>query len=358
MKTLIELAESAWLPDWLVRRGIRTLLARRLKQQPKPDSQQLETFIQQLKHSPLAVSTEVANEQHYEVPATFYQLVLGPHLKYSCGWWPEDCRQLADSEAAMLKLTCQRAELQNGMKILELGCGWGSLTLSMAKHYPNSQITAVSNSRSQREWIMSQARQQGLNNVNIITCDICDFETEQTFDRVVSVEMFEHLRNYQLLFKRISNWLNPQGKLFVHIFCHHHSPYLFETEGAANWMGRHFFTGGMMPSESLLLQFQDDLKIDQQWKINGQHYARTCESWLQNLDQNYHTIFDLFASDLDKRKSKIMIQRWRIFFMACAELFRYHGGDEWYVAHYLFENSRNSLREKTESPLTPFNPIP
>ena len=343
MKTLIGLAERAILPDWLIRKGIRQLLVARLKE-AKEQFDGLEQFADQLRQSPLAVHTDQANEQHYEVPARFFATVLGPHLKYSCAWWPSGCQILADAETRMLKLTCLRAEIEDGMKILELGCGWGSLTLWIAERFPECKIVALSNSNRQREWIMAQCDKLGLSNVEVITSDICDFDPDKTFDRVVSVEMFEHLRNYQILFDRIASWLVPGGKLFAHIFCHREIPYEFQTAGKADWMGRHFFTGGIMPAEKLLLQFESDLKLEQRWRINGQHYARTCEAWLTNLDQQSTQLVELFADSLNKRQARIVLQRWRMFFMACAELFNYQHGEEWFVSHYLFKNeSSNSI---------------
>jgi cyclopropane-fatty-acyl-phospholipid synthase len=246
---------------------------------------------------------------------------------------------LAEAEVEMLRRTCERALIKDGMRVLELGCGWGSLTLWIAEQFPACKITAVSNSASQRSFIEARARERGLTNVRIITADMRDFTTHETFDRIVSVEMFEHMRNYELLFRQVSKWLKPKGKAFVHVFCHRNSPYLFETEGAANWMGRHFFTGGMMPSEDLFSHFADDLAIEKQWRVNGMHYWRTCEAWLSNLDRHRDAILDCFRADLSDRDAKLSLQRWRIFFMACAELFRYRGGDEWFVSHYLFESA-------------------
>lgn len=339
---VIQWAESGWIPDWLIRIGIRKLLAARIRDERSLHQQQagesLSTFVQQLRNSPLAVHTQEANSQHYEVPAEFFQAVLGPRLKYSCCLYSQGAESLVAAEQEMLDLTCRRAGLQDGMQILELGCGWGSLTIWMAQQYPNSQIVAVSNSHGQRRFIEQRCRELNLTNVEVITCDVCEFDIDRQFDRVVSVEMFEHLRNYQELLRRISTWLKPEGSLFVHVFCHRELPYLFETEGAANWMGRHFFTGGMMPSEDLLPQFQDDLKLSQAWTVNGLDYAATCEAWLERLDQNYAALKQRFAADLGAKEAARTLQRWRIFFMACAELFRHRDGTEWYVAHYLFAN--------------------
>jgi cyclopropane-fatty-acyl-phospholipid synthase len=337
---LIELAEKGVLPDAVVRLGIRRLLARRSRTERAQGSadrqQRLREFADSLRDQPLAVETDSANEQHYEVPAEFFQLVLGPRLKYSCCQFDTSGASLAEAEEAMLQQTCERAEIVDGMRVLELGCGWGSLTLWMAQHYPASHIVAVSNSASQRCFILGRAEQLGLTNVEVITADMRDFQTDQRFDRVVSVEMFEHMRNYQLLFHRVSGWLADQGKAFVHVFCHRDTPYLFEVEGADNWMGRHFFTGGMMPAEELFGCFDRELHVQQQWRVSGMHYWRTCEAWLENLDRNRVTILQRFRQDCSDQEAKLCVQRWRMFFMACGELFRYRGGDEWFVAHYLF----------------------
>ena len=336
MVSMIDLAESGFLPDGLIRFGIRRLLSKRLQELQLNNSLTTKAFAEQLATGPLAINVDSANSQHYEVTAEFFQKVLGPRLKYSSCRFPASNCSLAEAENSMLWLTCNRAEIEDGMRILELGCGWGSLTLWIAERYPNCEITAVSNSNSQREFILNEAKSQGLANVRVITSDMNYFEIREKFDRVVSVEMFEHMRNYQVLFHRVSNWLLPTGKAFVHVFCHRNSPYLFETEGANNWMGRHFFTGGTMPSESLFKHFNKKLKIEKQWIVSGLEYWRTCEAWLKNLDLNRDSIMSRFSEDLDTQEARICIQRWRIFFMACAELFRYRGGDEWFVAHYLF----------------------
>ena len=289
-----------------------------------------------------AVETDAANRQHYEVPAEFFEWVLGPRLKYSACLFPTAATTLADAEEEMLRETCRRAEIKDGMSVLELGCGWGSLTLWMAEQYPECQVTAVSSSASQREFIERFASDRGLSNVRVITADMRNFSTKQRFERILSVEMFEHMRNYELLFRRISSWLTDRGKAFVHVFCHRDTPYLFETEGATNWMARHFFTGGTMPSEDLFGHFGEDLKIQRQWRVNGMHYWRTCEQWLKNANRNRAEILARFERDLSPRESKRYLQRWRIFFMACAELFRYGEGDEWFVAHYLLQQTAST----------------
>lgn len=337
---LIDFAEKKLLPDPVLRLGIRQLLKKRLQDEmafdPEQASLRKHVCIDMLRNSPIAIETDAANEQHYEVPARFYQLVLGKHLKYSGCFWDVDCLTLDDAERAMLDIYLKRAQLQNGQQILELGCGWGSLTLHMAEKLPYARITAVSNSHSQRRHIEKTLQQRGLSNVRVLTCDVNELELDEQFDRVVSVEMFEHMRNYQRLFDKIGQWLNSDGKLFVHIFCHRSVVYPFETEGEDNWMGRYFFTGGLMPSADTLLHFQQQLQIEQQWLVNGKHYQQTAEAWLANTDQHQDEIISLFEQVYGAEQAKLWWQRWRLFFMACAELFGYRDGTEWLVGHYLF----------------------
>lgn len=338
---LLSLAESGWMPDRVIRMGIRRLLAKRLRSLPQPaqrHAQELQ-IVELLSKDILAVETQKANEQHYEVPALFFERVLGRHLKYSCGYFESETTSLDDAEEKMLGLTCQRAELQDGQTILELGCGWGSLTVWMAENFPTAKITAVSNSHSQKRFIEQRLEQRGLSNVTVVTCDVNQFQTNLLYDRVVSVEMFEHLRNYRELFRRIAGWLLPEGKMFVHVFCHRQSSYLFETEGADNWMGRNFFTGGTMPAADLFSRFDQDLKIEQQWQVNGLHYWRTCEAWLKNLETHRRELDSLFQHQLSHTAARVALQRWRIFIMACAELFRYRDGEEWFVSHYRFRRA-------------------
>jgi cyclopropane-fatty-acyl-phospholipid synthase len=261
-------------------------------------------------------------------------------LKYSCCFYERDDDALEQAETKMLRLTCQRAGLEDGMDLLELGCGWGSLSLWIAEQYPQSRILAISNSGTQRAFIQEQCRQGGLTNLEVRTADARDFDTDRKFDRVLSVEMFEHMRNYDLLFRRIAGWLRSEGKLFVHIFCHRHLAYRFETAGRNDWMGRHFFTGGIMPAVNLFAHFPDDLTLQRQWEVGGLQYARTCEDWLVNLDRNREALLRVLADTGARDKSPILLQRWRMFLMACAELFAYAGGTEWFVAHYLFQHAR------------------
>jgi cyclopropane-fatty-acyl-phospholipid synthase len=333
---MINAMERGWMPDSLVRVGIRRLCGQRLASLAKEPAGQPD-YVRSLRASPVAVQTQAANEQHYELPAEFFSLTLGKHKKYSCGYWPEANTSLDQSEQAALDLTFARAELANGQEILELGCGWGSITLAMAEKFPGAKITAVSNSSSQRAYIEAQAKARGLANVTVLTRDVAtatDFGGP--FDRVVSVEMFEHMRNYGQLFSRVAGWLKPGGKAFVHIFTHRKFSYLFETEGEDNWMGRYFFTGGQMPSRDLFSQFSEHLKISKQWEWNGTHYQKTSEAWLKNQDAHRDEIMKIFRETYGK-DAVVWFNRWRVFFLAVAELFGYADGKEWGVTHYLFE---------------------
>jgi cyclopropane-fatty-acyl-phospholipid synthase len=294
-------------------------------------------FIDRTLTEPIAVQSAAANEQHYEVPSKFFQQVLGPKLKYSSCYWPDGVNSLEAAENESLRVTCENAQLEDGMKILELGCGWGSLSLWMADRYRSSQITSVSNSSSQRRFIEARAAELGLSNLNVVTADMNDFSTDGAFDRIVSVEMFEHMRNHRELMRRVHDWLCPDGKLFVHIFCHRRSAYLFETDGPQNWMGRHFFTGGMMPSADLLPCASTSLRLVNQRNWNGAHYARTCRAWLENLDRANEVLQPVLADTYGNAEAVRWHNRWRLFFMACEELFAFNGGNEWFVSHYLFQ---------------------
>lgn len=337
---IIELAERGVAPDILIRLGIRRMLKKRLEAEQTRDPDVVEArkvaLMKVCAAGPIAVEQHAANEQHYEVPAGFYKMVLGAKLKYSSGYWSEKVRTLTEAEETMLALTCERAELESGQKVLELGCGWGSLSLWMAEKYPASSITAVSNSASQKAYIDQCAEDRGLHNLNVITADAATFSAAEKFDRVVSVEMFEHMRNHRELMQRIHQWLAPGGKLFVHIFCHKNAFYPFEIEGEQNWMGRMFFTGGVMPSFDLLDRSQECFTLQGSWRVNGVHYVRSLEAWLDNADARREEILPLLEQTYGREQAKIWLQRWRMFFMACSELFGYAGGEEWFVGHYLF----------------------
>ena len=320
---------SVYLPDFVLRFGMRRLLQSTLNEPSKPD----EEFAEDLKKRSIAEATEKANEQHYEVPAAVYETMLGPWLKYSSGFWPNENTTLEESEEAMLNMMCERAELgaPDVKTVLDLGCGWGSAALFIASKYPNLKVTCVSNSESQREYIKAKATTMGLNNVTPVTMDanVMDFPAD-SFDRIVSNEMLEHMKNYQKLFAKIAKWLTSNGKIFIHIFTHKNKSYHFEK----GWMAETFFTGGTMPSANLLRQFQDDLVLEDQWKVNGKHYSRTLEAWLVKLDNNRDKLVPVFQEVYGD--AKLWHHNWRLFNMACSELFRFNDGEEWYVSHYRF----------------------
>jgi cyclopropane-fatty-acyl-phospholipid synthase len=330
------------VPDALIRLGIRSRLAGTLAPFEKLNCEERQAKVMQhvseLKASPVAIATDEANEQHYELPTLFFERVLGKHMKYSSGYWDEGVTSIDESEARMLAITCERAALEDGHRILELGCGWGSLTLWMAAHYPQAKITAVSNSRTQKIHIDSQLAARGLTNVEVKTVNMIHYEGEgdAEFDRVVSVEMFEHMKNYEILLGRIGRWLKPGGALFVHIFTHREYAYHYEAEGEDDWMARYFFTGGQMPSDDLLLYFQEALKIEGHWHVSGSHYQKTSEAWLERMDAARAELLPLIGETYGKDQQTRWWVYWRLFFMACAELWGYCGGDEWIVSHYRF----------------------
>ena len=340
------------LPDAVLRRAIRLLLRRRRAAvtggSVEQRSERRRALVRSLSTAPVAVATGEANDQHYEVPTELFEAMLGPHLKYSSGWWPPGVHDLAHAEAAMLELTCERAELADGQDVLDLGCGWGSLTLWIAARYPRSRVVAVSNSATQREHIEKRAAAQGLDNVVVRTCDVNRLGVEAhgdlvhpgAFDRVVSVEMFEHVRNHAALTERIATWLRPGGKLFVHVFAHRSEPYLFETGARADWMARHFFTGGMMPSHELLLRTVRGLEVEDHWAVSGRHYARTLRAWLERLDAEREHVVALLADTYGAAPAEAWFHRWRVFTIACEELFAFAGGDEWHVTHLRFARPR------------------
>ena len=335
--------EQGLVPDAVVRLGIRRLLKQRLAEIADGDAEasaaQAQAFVEALRGAPLALVPEKANEQHYEVPAEFFGRVLGPHRKYSSCWWPEGVATLESAEAAALRATCERAGLADGQRILELGCGWGSLTLWMAEHYPGSHVTAVSNSHSQRAHIEAEAARRQLGNIRVITCDVNALQLDERYDRIVSVEMFEHLRNWPEAFARVARWLGPQGRFFMHVFVHRSTPYAFVERDASDWMSRHFFSGGMMPSDDLALHCQRDLRLLRRWRWDGRHYQRTAEAWLANMDAQRTELWPLFEQTYGSDQAGVWWTRWRLFFLSVSELFGHDGGQQWWVSHYLFERA-------------------
>jgi cyclopropane-fatty-acyl-phospholipid synthase len=331
----IALVERGLVPDSLTRAGIRRLCAKRLAEETAGGEGRQRAFLASLACGPVAPVPEKANEQHYELPPAFMALALGPQMKYSSCYYATGRESLAEAEEAMLALTAARAQLADDQSILELGCGWGSLTLWMAEKYPKSRILAVSNSAPQRDYILARARERGLTNIDILTQDMNDLEIDALFDRIVSVEMFEHMRNYPELMRRVASWLMPGGKLFVHVFCHKTLAYPFVDEGDDDWMARHFFSGGQMPSEGLLLNFQDRLENEGMWIVDGRHYEKTANDWLDNLDRCHDEALEVLRP-VYGRDAALWLRRWRVFYMACAELFGYAGGSQWRVAHYRF----------------------
>ena len=358
-KPVVALMERGWIPESVCRAMIRRLCSQRLVELRREAGEQgpagvVQKLVQDSMNQPLAPVPEKANEQHYEVPPEFYDLVLGPRKKYSCCFFEDSSSTLAEAEIASLEITCQRAEIENGMDILELGCGWGSLTIWLAEKYPSSHITAVSNSHGQRRYIEAELLRLGLSErVTVITTDMNEFETDQQFDRVVSLEMFEHMRNYQRLLANISRWLRKDGKLFVHVFAHRDFAYEFQTKGAANWMGQYFFTGGIMPSADLFSHYPENLRVQRKWQWSGTHYQRTCAAWRKEMLRNRGDVLEVLASTYGESMARTWLNRWTMFFWAGEELFGFEDGSQWCVMHYLFDQvAKPELTPEYSEPLS------
>lgn len=327
------------IPDAALRSGSRLGAGWRERRESRGgielQERRLRVLVDRMTTGSIAELPEKANEQHYELPAEFLGIVLGPRRKYSSCLWEPGTTTLAQAEEAMLEVTCRRAQVCDGMRILDLGCGWGSLSLWLAERYPNAQITGVSNSHGQREWIEAQARERGFANLRVITADVNTFAPDGRFDRVISVEMFEHLRNWQELLRRISTWLDDDGKLFVHVFTHRSLPYLFES----TWAAERFFSAGVMPSHDLLLRFQRDLELNDRWAVNGTHYQRTLTAWLRQLDQRADEALVLLqSSGRTPAEARVLLGGWRLFLISAAQMWGYKGGDAWIVSHYLLRH--------------------
>ena len=332
------LLEKGVLPDHTIRWGMRQLLAQKLKEEQADGIEfgqaRIMKLIHQMHASPIALSTGEANAQHYELPTEFFQLCLGKHLKYSSCYYRTGKESLDQAEADMLTITCERAALEDGQHVLEFGCGWGSLSLFMAARYPNSRITAVSNSRTQKAFIDAQAANRGLKNLTVITCDMNIFSIDHRFDRIVSVEMFEHMRNWGKLLAKAASFLKPDGKMFIHIFTHREHAYLYDHTDESDFIGKYFFTGGIMPSDHLMLYFQDHLQVEEHWRVPGTHYGQTSEHWLANMDANKSKIMPIVEKTYGQHNAVKWWNYWRVFYMACAELWNYKNGSEWMVSHY------------------------
>ncbi len=341
----MRLVETNRVPDWLIRAVLRRSLTQTLKRRYRTSLEERtaekRALIEKLQQSPIAIHTDDPNRQHYEVPSDFFRVVLGKRLKYSCCYWPDGKTSLDEAEEAMLRLTCERARLEDGMEVLDLGCGWGSLSLWIAEQYPHCRVLAVSNSHTQREYIEGQCRARGYGNVEVMTADVVEFDAERHFDRVLSIEMFEHMKNYDLLMARIASWLKPEGMLFVHIFSHREHAYEFDASDPRDWMAQTFFTGGTMPSDDLLLYFQHDLQLFDHWRVDGTHYTRTLNAWLDKLDGNTTQARRIMAETYGPQNATRWLANWRLFFLICSEVWSLDGGREYLVSHYLFEKRGN-----------------
>jgi len=330
--------QDAPFPDFIARPAIDSLVSEARKRLDREGPHDEAAFARDMAQRAIAEHTAAANEQHYELPPEFFEICLGKRLKYSCCLYPADDTTLDQAEEAALAETCDHAVLTDGQRVLELGCGWGSLSLWMAERYPNSSITAVSNSHGQRGHIEAQARARGLTNLTVITCDMNDFkpDTSGGFDRIVSVEMFEHMANWRALLTRAHGWLKPDGRMFIHIFTHRDAPYRFDHTDSGDFIAQHFFTGGGMPSRGLMRQFPDLFRVEREWTWNGINYQRTADHWLANMDANGDRVMELMRETYGA-DAALWRRRWRRFYLATAGLFGNDGGNTWAVTHYLLK---------------------
>ena len=331
--TAITAAERLPLPDRALRFGISRFVGRTRRLLAEATGPTDQDFARSMAEWPIAVHTDDANAQHYELPAAFFTLVLGPSCKYSSCLYASPAATLAQAEVAALEETCIHADLSDGQDILELGCGWGSLSLFMADRFPSSRIVSVSNSSSQRTYIKAEAKRRGLRNLTVITADMNTFSPVGTFDRIVSVGMFEHMSNWRSLLRRARGWIHDDGRLFLHVFSHRKTAYRFDHADKADWIAQYFFTGGVMPSHGLVREFTDSFIVEQDWRWNGRHYERTALDWLHNFDRNRAAVRAIFEATYSKDAS-LWMRRWRMFFLATAGLFGHADGEEWGVSHY------------------------
>ena len=328
------------IPDWILRRGVRSQGKERLNMMNKVDSRkEYSKFINEASTGNIAVNTDDANNQHYEVDSEFFKYCLGKNLKYSCCFWDDSTLDLDSAEDNMLEIYSKRAEITDGLNILDIGCGWGSLSLFLAQKYPKSEITGVSNSSSQKIFIDSEASKRNISNLKIITRDINDFRTEEKYDRIISIEMFEHTKNTKKLMNLINDWLNPNGLFFMHVFAHKENPYYFDRDQKNAWMAKYFFTGGMMPNHNLFKDLKSNLEYQKSWMLSGEHYEKTSNAWLDKMDKNKKEILSLFERSNSSSIAKRKFHFWRLFYIACAEIFGYDNGNEWVVSHHLFKKS-------------------